>query len=460
MKRKWFYLAVCLLLALALPVNAMAAMRHTLSIQPGDLILTASGEEAVGDLFDALSLSFLHDDDAVGMCLSVGDEDIADYSFKLDTAGLYMASNLFGDDVLFVRWEDLSAMLSEASAEISGMGAQTLMPLLNVLQAVAANDLAANGLLQTAQPEGMKALAETMYPDDKNMQEYLEGIVNNISFEEGSFTAEGRDAATGKLTFAMDQSDIMSIIESDYMRRTIEMTIRTTAPDLSDEEIDQTLDQAMQSLQDMYEGMDYTMDLTAYTLDEGTALAGLDMEMKMAFTVEDAEQTMSMTVVYDRLSSEKGVQHTARLTEEVAGVTVEGSFDLMQGADGVSEGMLAFLSSGSQYSFVYNAKNEDDVRHRTLDLYMRAGAVSIIEPAAADRPLLSFEVSSGEDDSGLLDAVEDATSETAVDLLKLSEEEMLDLARNFQTRAMQAVYQALANLPASVIELMGNVPLI
>ena len=171
MKRKWFCLAVCLLLALALPVNAMAAMRHTLSIQPGDLILTASGEEAVGDLFDALSLSFLHDDDAVGMCLSVGDEDIADYSFKLDTAGLYMASNLFGDDVLFVRWEDLSAMLSEASAEISGMGAQTLMPLLNVLQAVAANDLAANGLLQTAQPEDMKALAETMYPDDKNMQE-------------------------------------------------------------------------------------------------------------------------------------------------------------------------------------------------------------------------------------------------------------------------------------------------
>ena len=252
----------------------------------------------------------------------------------------------------------------------------------------------------------------------------------------------------------------MSIIESDYMRRTIEMTIRTTAPDLSDEEIDQTLDQAMQSLHDMYENMDFTMDLTAYTLDEGTALAGLDMEMKMAFTVEDAEQTMSMTVVYDRLSSEKGVQHTARLTEEVAGVTVEGSFDLMQGADGVSEGMLAFLSSGSQYSFVYNAKNEDDVRHRTLDLYMRAGAVSIIEPAAADRPLLSFEVSSGEDDSGLLDAVEDATSETAVDLLKLSEEEMLDLARNFQTRAMQAVYQALANLPASVIELMGNVPLI
>lgn len=61
----------------------------------------------------------------------------------------------------------------------------------------------------------------------------------------------------------------------------------------------------------------------------------------------------------------------------------------------------------------------------------------------------------------MLDQIDDATPDTAVDILKLSAQERKTLAADIQTRVIRAVSTAVANLPESVSQLFaGTMPAI
>ena len=139
--------------------------------------------------------------------------------------------------------------------------------------------------------------------------------------------------------------------------------------------------------------------------------------------------------------------------DETLGLT---GFQLSQGKDGVSDGYFAVLANRQQVTFAYHAENQGNDRIRTLNLYSRGNAAAIIAPAASDRPLFGFQLVSGPAEDSVLDAIDNATGDTAIDLMKLSAEEMQSLFIDLQAHVTQAAFTALGNLPESVIQLMTS----
>ena len=103
MTRKLITTLLCLVLAVALPLAALADTRHTLTLIPGDDL---SAVPAIADLCDALSLTLTKGEKSGGLTLSVGGEDIATVALGADSNGVYVESTLLGDDVYYVNWDD------------------------------------------------------------------------------------------------------------------------------------------------------------------------------------------------------------------------------------------------------------------------------------------------------------------------------------------------------------------
>lgn len=93
MTRKLITTLLCLVLAVALPLAALADTRHTLTLIPGDDL---SAVPAIADLCDALSLTLTKGEKSGGLTLSVGGEDIATVALGADSTGLYVQSRCWG----------------------------------------------------------------------------------------------------------------------------------------------------------------------------------------------------------------------------------------------------------------------------------------------------------------------------------------------------------------------------
>ena len=123
MTRKLITTLLCLMLAVALPLAALADTRHTLTLVPGDELAAIS---AVADLCDALAFTLTKGEKSGAMTLSISDEDIATVAAGrgADSTGLYVQSTLLGDDVYYVNWDDGFAYISDLlveMAEVNGM---------------------------------------------------------------------------------------------------------------------------------------------------------------------------------------------------------------------------------------------------------------------------------------------------------------------------------------------------
>ena len=103
MIRKLITTILCLTLAAALPLAALADTQHTLEIVPGDEIAALS---PAGDFCEALGLTFTRGEKSAALTLSISDTPIATVALGVDMDALYVQSSLLGDDVFYVGWED------------------------------------------------------------------------------------------------------------------------------------------------------------------------------------------------------------------------------------------------------------------------------------------------------------------------------------------------------------------
>ena len=206
---------------------------------------------------------------------------------------------------------------------------------------------------------------------------------------------------------------------------------------------------------DIYENSGLNMVYNIYAADEGNTLVAMDMGMEMSVAEGEETQNVAFNFNYDRLTGNSGVNHCADMTILADNVEMGlMSFQLKQGRDGVSDGYLGMLAAQQQITLAYHAENQGNDRVRTLNLYNRGNATAIIEPAASDRPIIGFQLVSGPADSGVLDEIDDANGDTAVNVMKLSAEELSSLAVGIQTRTAQALFTAMGKMPASVIQLL------
>ena len=253
MTRKLITTLLCLVLAVALPLAALADTRHTLTLIPGDDL---SAVPAIADLCDALSLTLTKGEKSGGLTLSVGGEDIATVALGADSTGLYVQSTLLGDDVYYVNWDDGFAYVSNLVMEIAeangmetdaGMAA-TLKNTLDLYKPKIVETLGAagyagsstvTGTLDSAMNdrEALKELIQESFPDDPDMVAVYEHLFDNMTLEEGEFTDPERDPATRHMSMVLTSEDMADMCDTQYMRGVMEMTLKSQNPELGEEEL-------------------------------------------------------------------------------------------------------------------------------------------------------------------------------------------------------------------------------
>lgn len=460
MIRKWMMMVLSLLLALMLPLSSMAATQHTLTIIPGDEL---AAEPAIADLLDVLSITLTPGEKSGALTLTLDGEDIATIALGADTTALYAYSNLLSDEVLHVTWDDAFALIKnaiEASAAEQADEEQIALMLAQVDQAKEQLIAGLGGGLTvsasvTTKEEAMEQAA-AMFGDDPKMMEYIEGVYEHMVVEDGSFTDEARDTADQKYSLNLTQEDVVAVFESSYMQQILRDAISQENPSLSDAELDEQLKTQLDEMRKLFENSQMDMAVTAYTLDEGDTLVGMEMDMEMTVTEDGASETAAININYDRLTTAEGVSYKAdvRMADDSAEL-LQILFDFHRGVDGVSDGMLAFLVEGEELLLKYDAENtEADVRQREVALYLRSNAAAIVEPVPSDRPLIAFRVVSSPADPLVLSAIEAADTANSVDVMKLSEEEMEALYVSITSHLMEAAFTAMGKLPTSTLNLV------
>ena len=331
MTRKLITTLLCLVLAMALPLAALADTRHTLTIIPGDDL---SAVPAIADLCDALSLTLTKGEKSGGLTLSVGGEDIATVALGADSTGLYAQSTLLGDDVYYVNWDDGFAYVSDLVMEIAeangmetdeGMAA-TLKNMLELYKTKIVETLGAagyagsstvTGTLDSAMNdrEALKELIQESFPDDPDMVAVYERLFDNMTLEEGEFTDPERDPATRHMSMVLTSEDMADMCDTQYMRGVMEMTLKSQNPELGEEELSAAVDEAIEQARSVYEESDLQLVMNIYTSDEDTKLVGMDMGMEMTIPADEGTETKAaLNFNYDRLTGNNGVDHRADMS--------------------------------------------------------------------------------------------------------------------------------------------------
>ena len=456
---RYLKMLLCLLLAVMLPVCALADVQHTLKILPGAEL---GADSAVADLLNVLSLRLTKGSRSGALTIALEDEAIATAALTADATGLYVHSNLLSDDVLYVTWDDGFAYLSEmlkAYLRANGMPESELASLDGALTEVKHSIVAAIGSgmvsVPTSVPQVDAAVIEQVIQNDPDMQAYVDAMHEKFTVENGSFTAEGRDAADAKYTLTMDEEDLLKLCDTEYMRSLMREFAAVSDAQLQGDALEKAADELLEQVRELYRGSGYKMALELYTLSEGAELVGAELTMSMKLTVEDESHDLAMEAAYGRFTDESGVAYKADMDMQMNGSSaMQTAFELHRGVDEVSVGSFAVLAEGEEVTVQYRAENtKPDVRRRSIALYLRSGATAIIPPAFSDRPLLTFEVTTSPADPSVLAAVEKADAHNSVNVMKLSDEEMQALGTGITTRAMQALYSALAKLPTSSLKL-------
>lgn len=465
MIRKWVTVLLSLLLALALPLAALADTQHTLTIIPGDML---ASEPAIADLFDALSLTVTPGENSGAMTLTVGEADIATIALSADTTGLYVQSNLLSDDALYVTWDDAFALLAQTliagmEAEGEEVDAATREALETAMQQYKTAVLASlSGTSNTSftastREEALEMLSE-MFGDDPKMMDYVNGIYDKMIVEDGEFQDDERDTADQKYSLTMGKEDLLKVCESNYVRDTLTSTLSSSDPSLSEAEVSKEVDEAIEEIRKMYSEGEFQMDMAVYTADAGETLLGMEMGMNMKMTSGDESVIMAMNINYDRLTSDTGISHKGDMSIVVdEDDSVQLLLDLNKGNDGITTGLAGMMVDGAAITVTLDAKPVGtDARERVAAIYMRDNASAIIAPAASERPLISFKLVSGPAAGDKLAVIEKATPDNSMNVMKLSDEEMEALITEIGGRSMQALYTALGALPASVLNLLSS----
>lgn len=459
MFRKWMTVFLCLMMSVMLPVAAVADTQHTLSVVPGDML---AAQTAVADLLNVLAFRVTEGENSGALSVLLNDQQLVSMGLKADETGLYADSELLGDDMFYVTWDDCFAFVNErlvASLAESGMDESVLQELESVL-AEAKNAIvvaAAAGqetVTQSAALEENLKLVQEMFADDPAMVDYIKGLYEGMTIETGSFADENRDTADQKYRMVMDEADLTAVCETQYVKNALRETLAMEMVDASETEIDSAVESTLAEVRKLYEESGFEMVMEMYTLDAGLTLVGLDVIVNM--NAEAAEQgAVQMAGQYDRLTKETGISHKADGAITAAGEVVKFAFDLQQGSNGMSKGMFGLLADGEEVVLLYNAEEKAEDRfERSFDLYIRSGATSILEPAASARPVIGVKLLTEPAPEDTLAALEKASAETSVDVFKLSETQLNELINQISMNATQILYAALANVPTSTLNLV------
>lgn len=483
---------LCLMLALALPLTSLAATDVTLKIIPGPEV--AAADETVSSIFNNLLLRIVAEDESGLLAVESTSGEIASAGIRADEKGIYVASPFLGERVLYFTMEDISAFMTEmmrqsgASEEEIAQFEQAMaqMTLPAGTQNVAGTSI--TGMMAADDLDDM--MPEELYANDPAMLQFIKNLEEKMVVTEGEFTDPAFDTATTKTEVVMTSEDMMLIFDSEMVKEIYGSMAQSAG---------MTTDELIQMVKDVFSQLDMTYNIVAYTKGEDLCAMQMDMVMKGDVTLEttdangktstetatfdttmdldvnvlttgEVENMAITTVMTDKASSGNAdtigfemnianddaadtVAFDGKLTEaEETAIAFQGAF--AEAEDDAINGWIGILSDNAQGTFTINGKETNDVYDAMVSFYFRENSTAIVEPTWSDSPMFSFNVQVKEVPTPeLLNKLNTATPETAVQLLQMDQEQFSNEVSSMSGDAMGALFTGLGNLPSELMEM-------
>lgn len=477
MFRKILASLLCLMMLVAMPLSSLAATDVSLRLIPGEE-LTAEVPE-LGTILNALNFRLIFEEGAGLFALESTNGEIASAALRGDEEGdsFYVASAFLGDRVLYFTADDIAKLMEEMMRQ-QGVDEEVIAQFQQGMSG-ATNNTAAFG----ANPEEVLT--------DPAMLQFMENITNKISVEEGQYTDAAFNPATTKTSISMTGEDILPMLDSQVMKDAYANAAQAAG---------MTADELLSQVKDLFTQIDMNINVVVYTDEDDLCSMQMDMIMKGDVTLETTvdgktvtetesiDMTMDMAVnVLDVADDQENINlvaniNSAKPEEEKVSLTAdirvnddadtiafmgklvadeETALDFQgiftEGEDDTVKGWVALLTDGTQITFTVDAaKKAENLYSAMLSLYVRENASSIVEPSWSDKALFSFavDVNTDAETPELLTKLQSVTSENAVRLGTMDEEQLKAELEGITLDANSALMTALGNLPTELLGLL------
>lgn len=486
MIRKILASVLCLMLALALPLGALAATDVTVRLIPGDEL--TQQEPTVGAAFNSLFVHVVGADEGATVALESDKGEIVSAALAGNENGIYVSSPLLGDRTLYFTMEDLQNFMVETMKQ-QGAGEEEIAQIQQMFAQMSAQPAAV-----ALESQDMEAMM-----NDPALMQLITGMADKIVITEGEFTDAAHDPATTQTVVTLTGEDLAPVfdmvfdtqmfkdmytdlaktsgMEPEAVLKMIKdmisqldvkyvMTVLTNEDDLCAMQMDVTVvgdgtfevpgENGSATTESFY--IDTTMDLDVNALTKAEDVVNVNITCNMTDKGDAEGDLEKASFVADIVADDN-----ADTVTFVGSMTVEGSENekldfqgaFAEGEDDSLNGWIAILAENNQITFQIQAKEEADVTNVLVSLLVRENATAIVEPTWSDKPLFSVAVQVKEVETpAALTALASATPETSLQLLKMTEAELESELEAISGDAISALMAGLSNLPAELLSLM------
>lgn len=495
MFRKILTAVLCLMLALAMPLTSLAATDIALKIIPGAEL--ASADASIKTIFDNLFLRLILEDESGLVALESDKGEVISAGMRADEQGFYVASALLGNRVLYFSAEEVSAFMIEIMRQTGADEAtiaqmeQSLAQLSGQPAANAITGSSFNGMMFDDDAlENMTA--EELYANDPAMLQFVKNMEEKMVVTQGEFTDAAFNTATTKTEVVMTRDDMMLIFDSEMVKEMYGSMAQASG---------MTADELLAMVKDVFNQLDMTYNIVTYTNGDDLCAMQMDMFMKGDVTMEVTDTTgktstetetidmtmdMDMNVLttgdVDNMDITTTMTNNASANAETIGFDMNVAADdnadtvafdgnlteneqtvmLFQGAfaegeDDAVNGWVGILAENQQITFTLTGKETNDVYDALISVYARGEATAIVEPTWSDSAIVSVAIRVQETQTpALINALNNATPETSVQLLQMSQEELFNEINAISGDAIGALFTGLGNLPSELYSMVMN----
>ena len=474
MKRKILLLFVSLVLLVYCIPSAIAEEVETITtitVQPGSLLDEYPELKQITDL---AAIRFHSMSDNYGaIVLSLSDIDAVQVKMKGTDDGLYLQSDMLGQQPLYFTWDALNEYITEYLEENADFEMVDTPYDMKTMEAMMDGTMTDEQMLE-------------MMGIDNDVVEYITALIESVDVQSGSFTLNGSDEATEKSVFTMTGDDLNTALDLSFVQNMLIEQLTTEYPEASEEELQSSIDMQTEQIKQAVDSLDITVTSTSYTVDDNFIAFELLMDAVMenydgsitpiGINIQATKTSIDSAAFY-RFSvvliegEEEFVNQEGSLY--IGDTFITGSYTLYASPDepimeavlnvdlsqpNTMYGELSFSIIDTYYGetqsvlFVFEQAKADAVTNTEVKVFV-GGEVDDIKNALGETDLITLNFSYEElEESDFFADLENATPETSVQLLQMSDEELDVYMQGMEQNLLVTMLTVIDNLPADISE--------
>ena len=413
------------------------------------------------------------------LVLSLGEVDALTNLFRMEDDGFYLQSDMLGETPLYFSWDDLTTLMSDLMENMQDM------PMMGTMMGPEQMQAMMDGSMTEEQALAMMGV-------DEELMSFISDVDAAKIVETGAFSLEGSDIADQKIVTVLTNEDLIRAVNMPIVRKQIVSQLQMSSPEMTVEEIGAEVDAEIADISQTIQDANLSATSTVYQANGEFVAYELLIIGNETYNDTVSEASISVTVTKTSIDTAEFYQLSVRLREDgdefqnqygslyIDGEFISGkylfndyddepvfsaSFNCDTSADDHTIGELSFTVYDGYYGatsvlVVFDQSKNENVTDTVIDLYA-GGAVDDIKASLNTTDVISLKFHTvSQADSGLFNALRNATPETSVQLTQMTEDETAAYLEGMQQNFMTTLMTVMNNLPPdisnSLMQVMGT----